>query len=113
LRCKAKTKAGTACQARALKNERFCLFHSNSKRAQEIKAKARMDRILNNTDLIIILQRELRKVRRVKNDEFRSGEVRRIVELIIQLKGEKLPASNDKKTPTFEERVRRAVEAKR
>jgi len=111
--CSAKTKAGTACRARALKNERFCLFHSNSKRAQEIKAKARMDRILNNTDLIIILQRELRKVRRVKNDEFRSGEVRRIVELIIQLKGEKLPASNDKTTASFEERVKRAIEAKR
>jgi len=106
LRCKAKTKAGTACRARALRDEKFCLFHSNSQRAKQIRANRSTKTILNNTELIQILQQELRKVRRSKNDEFRSGEVRRIIELISQLKGERPPASNDKKTQTFEERVK-------
>jgi len=106
LLCSARTKDGKRCKMHCLKDEKFCIAHSNSQRAKQIRAKRSTKRVLTDTELIQILQQELRKVRRVKNDEFRSGEIRRIIELISQLKGEKLPASNGKKTQTFEERVK-------
>jgi len=112
LRCKAKTKAGTACRARALKNERFCLFHSNSDRAKAIKAKQHHKQPMTIEQHVLLLERQLRRVQRSKDEEFRSSETRKIISLIYEIRGERPPASNDKKTPSFEERVKKAIEFK-
>lgn len=108
MRCKSKKQNGKRCKVSVLKGENKCLFHSNSKRAKEIREKRNPKRILDNSELIVILQRELRKVKRSKNDEYRSGETRRIIELISELKGEQPPVGNGKKSLTLEERVERA-----
>lgn len=103
--CIALTKKGSVCRANSLAGEKLCLFHSSSENAQKARAKRDPRRILPNDELVVILQQELRKARRIKNDELRTGEVRRIIELIYQLKGER-PTGNNKKS-SFEEAIKK------
>ena len=108
MRCTEKKPDGKRCKVFALVGEELCLFHSSSKKAKEIRARRNPKRILSNEELVIILQLELKKVKRSKNDEYRLGETRRIIELISELKGERPPASNGKKSSSFEDRVKKA-----
>lgn len=98
MRCAARTKEGRRCHSQALHNEKYCLFHSNSTAARKAKEKRDPKRILDNSELIIILQRQLKKVKRKKGvDEIqRSNEIRQLVSLICELKGERPPDNNDK-----------------
>jgi len=113
MRCKTKKQNGKRCKVSVLKGENKCLFHSNSKRAKEIREKRNPKRILDNSELIVILQKELKRVRKKKGDEIaRSGEIRKLVELIYEIRGEKPPANDGKKSLTFAERVDRAQQRK-
>lgn len=113
MRCTEKKPDGKRCRVYALVGEKLCLFHSDSEAAKQAREKRKVKRILSNPELILLLQAELRKVKKSKNDEYRSGETRRIIELISELKGERPPVGNGKKSLTFKERVERANQRKK
>lgn len=88
-KCIAKKPDGTPCHAYALRDEKMCLFHSDSDRTKKLKGRKNL---LSEEDMVVLLQNELRKVKReVKDALTRAGEIRRLVELIAELKGEKVP----------------------
>lgn len=78
---------GKQCQTYAFSDgSGMCIFHSTSSQAKEAR---KVNKILSKEKLIYILQKELRRVKKLKDDDLgRSGEIRRLVELISRLKGE-------------------------
>ena len=115
-RCTAKKRNGDRCGAFALHNEKLCIWHSDSKKAKSSKNKPYA--VKSSEELILILQKELNRIRKktkAGNVIKRASEIRQLVQLISELKssGKKLAAVGDgSQTDTFEEKVARAKKRK-
>lgn len=112
-RCKAKNRNGERCRTFALKGENFCIWHSDSKRAK--KAKNKPFAIKSNQELILILQKEIYRIKKKTksgNVLKRASEIRQLVQLIAELKGKKKPplVDGESQKESFQDRVRKAEE---
>ncbi|MFX1532796.1 MAG: hypothetical protein ACFFDI_01030 [Promethearchaeota archaeon] len=112
-RCKAKNRNGERCRTFALKNEDYCIWHSKSKRA--LKSKNKPFAIKSNEDLILILQKEIYRIKKKTksgNVLRRASEIRQLVQLIAELKGGKKKPKVDNGSrvavDTFQKRVKKA-----
>jgi len=113
-RCSAKNRNGEQCKTFALKGEDKCVWHSNSEKAK--KSKNKPFEIKSNRDLILVLQKELNRVRKKTtsgNVLKRASEIRQLVQLIAELKRKKKPTVDGKsQTDSFEQKVKRAKKRK-
>lgn len=105
MRCTHIKANGKRCAAICLKGETKCLFHSKSEQGKEGRRKQQERTPMTLEQHVLVLEKELRRVRKSKNEEFRSGETRRIIDLIYQIKGEKAPSGDGKKSSTFEKKL--------
>lgn len=116
-RCAAKNRNGARCNTFALKGEDKCIWHSSSGKAK--KSKNKPFAIKSNQDLILILQKELNRIRKKStkgNVLKRAGEIRQLVQLISELKGKgkknPVDGGNQNQPDSFEQKVKRAKKRK-
>ena len=120
-RCTARTKSGEQCRNFALHGEDKCITHSQSPRARGARKRRK---ILSREDMILELQRQLRKVKRLEREEDSlevSREVRMLLAQIAELRGIVEPGGEGegeegqqarRRRPTFNEIVEEEIAEK-
>ena len=88
-RCIATTLAGGLCNGYTLKGELYCLFHSKSERARELrrKASAGRDVVVTRREMLRALSADFRSLVG-KNDDASRRERNRLASLLQQLLSE-------------------------
>jgi len=87
MRCKSTNQKGKPCGAPALRGEEFCLFHSQSDRAKEIRAKIRHPKSITKQMLLRALARDFDAIKNDQSKEARE-ERQRLSSLILRVMNE-------------------------
>ncbi len=105
--CKKIKKNGKQCQAHAFSDgSGICLFHSTTSQAKE----ARKIKPISKERMIRILQKQIRKLEKEEDTISASGEIRRNLQMIQELKNGKPSPQEEEKEPegeTMEQRLKR------